>query len=236
MSPSPVLTPALKRGKVKTKGSGRSYGLIVALLVVAILAAAGYYGFLWWQGRGGDVQTPVAAARPVIAPQPTTAATGSVEQTNTIVELSDTAVTASVTDSAAVSVATTTTSPDLPLPVVTAKAAAPPAPVAEPPRPAPAPVQPKTIPASAVQYLVPPSPTYPAQSKRLGETGRVTVRVFIDEAGNAKDVRVERGSGHSRLDEAALTAVQRARFKPYMENGLPLAGWAFIPIDFGLER
>ena len=52
---------------------------------------------------------------------------------------------------------------------------------------------PKTIPASAVQYLVPPNPTYPAQSKRLGETGRVTVRVFIDEAGTAKDVRVKRG-------------------------------------------
>ena len=87
-----------------------------------------------------------------------------------------------------------------------------------------------------MQYLEPPSPTYPAQSKRLGETGRVTVRVFIDERGGARDVRVERSSGHARLDEAALTAVQRARFKPHTENGLPLAGWAFIPIDFELER
>ena len=118
---------------------------------------------------------------------------------------------------------------------------APPAPVvvAPPPAPtppAPAPPQPKTIPASAVQYLEPPSPTYPAQSKRLGETGRVTVRVFIDERGGTRDVRVERSSGHARLDEAALTAVQRARFKPYTENGLPFAGWAFIPIDFELER
>ena len=99
-----------------------------------------------------------------------------------------------------------------------------------------APPQPKTIPASAVQYLDPPSPTYPAHSRRLGETGRVTVRVFIDEAGTARDVRIDRGSGHPRLDEAALAAVLRARFKPYTENGLPLAGWAYIPIDFELER
>jgi protein TonB len=123
-----------------------------------------------------------------------------------------------------------------PEPAVPVAVAAPPAPIAEPLPPAPAPPQPKTIPASAVQYLEPPSPTYPAQSRRLGETGRVTVRVFIDPTGAAKDVRVDRGSGHPRLDEAALVAVQRARFKPSTENGLPLAGWAFIPIDFELER
>jgi protein TonB len=123
-----------------------------------------------------------------------------------------------------------------PEPAVAVAVAAPPAPIPEPPPPAPAQPQPKTIPSSAVQYLEPPSPTYPAQSKRLGETGRVTVRVFIDPTGAAKDVRVDRGSGHPRLDEAALVAVQRARFKPYTENGLPLAGWAFIPIDFELER
>jgi protein TonB len=116
-----------------------------------------------------------------------------------------------------------------------------PAPAAAPPQavvvvPKPAPTPPKTLPASAVQYLDPPSPSYPAQSKRLGETGRVTVRVFIDEAGGARDVRVDRSSGHLRLDEAALVAVQRARFRPYLENGLPVAGWAFIPIDFALER
>ena len=92
------------------------------------------------------------------------------------------------------------------------------------------------IPASAVQYLEPIELVYPRVSKRLGETGRVLVRVFIDTGGAAKNVQVERGSGHPRLDEAALSAVQKARFKPYTENGQAVAGWAFIPLEFELEK
>ena len=34
----------------------------------------------------------------------------------------------------------------------------------------------------------------------------------------------------------ALAGVQRARFKPYSENGVPTAGWARIPIPFELEK
>ena len=43
-------------------------------------------------------------------------------------------------------------------------------------------------------------------------------------------------SGFERLDRAALSGVQRARFKPYTENGRPMAGWARIPIPFELEN
>ena len=111
--------------------------------------------------------------------------------------------------------------------------AAPPEPAAAPPAPAPAP---KIIPASEVQYLEPLSLEYPRLAKRMGETGRVVVRVFIDEGGLAHNARVDRSSGHPRLDEAATAAVQKARFKPYTENGRAVAGWAFIPIDFELEK
>ena len=38
------------------------------------------------------------------------------------------------------------------------------------------------------------------------------------------------------LDEAAVAAVKKARFKPYTENGQATAGWALIPIDFELEK
>jgi periplasmic protein TonB len=116
----------------------------------------------------------------------------------------------------------------------------PPAAVEAPPAPAPqaaavAPA-PTIIPASAVQYLEPPVPEYPRLSKRANETGRVLVRVHIDEAGLSRDVEVARSSGHPHLDEAAAAAVRKARFKPYMEGGRAVAGWAFIPIDFELER
>jgi len=123
--------------------------------------------------------------------------------------------------------------PPLPEPVQ-----APPAPAAvqappAPPAPAPAP---KIIPASAVQYLEPPAPEYPRLSRRNAESGRVMLRVFIDIAGMPRNVQVSSSSGFARLDDAALAAVQRARFKPYSENGQPTAGWTYVPINFELEK
>ena len=122
--------------------------------------------------------------------------------------------------------------PDPVPPVVAVAAPAPPAPVA-PPAPTP---PPKNIPASAIQYLEPPAPEYPRLSRRLGEAGLVVVRVYVDEAGLPRSVQLAQSSGFARLDDAALAGVQRARFKPYSENGVPTAGWARIPIPFELER
>jgi protein TonB len=114
----------------------------------------------------------------------------------------------------------------------------PPPPVAvvvpAPPAPPPAP---KIIPPSAVQYLgEPPVPEYPRLSIRAGETGRVMLRIYIDEAGLPRSVQVEKSSGHPRLDEAGAAAMKKARFKPYTENGQPVAGYAFVPLDFALEK
>jgi periplasmic protein TonB len=105
---------------------------------------------------------------------------------------------------------------------------APPAPPAPPPPP-------KIIPASAIQYLVPPQMEYPRASRPFHEAGRVIVHVYVDEAGLPKITQVSKSSGFARLDEAGIKAVQKARFKPYVENGHPTAGWAFIPLNFELE-
>ena len=120
--------------------------------------------------------------------------------------------------------------------------------VAEPPpiEPAPAaqapvveaapPPPPRVIPSSGVQYLTPPPLEYPRASRRLGEAGKVLVRVYIDDEGLPRNVQVAQSSGHVRLDEAAIAAVHKARFKPYTENGRAVAGWAFIPLSFDLEK
>ncbi len=114
-------------------------------------------------------------------------------------------------------------------PVVVEAPPAPPAPV-----PAPAPV---VIPASAVQFLESPQPPeYPRASKRLSEAGTVMLRVFIDQRGQTAQVQVTRSSGYPRLDESALSAVRKWRFKPYTVNGQPTAGWAAIPVMFELEK
>jgi protein TonB len=62
------------------------------------------------------------------------------------------------------------------------------------------------------------------------------VRVFIDEQGLPRDVQVSQSTGFARLDEAAVTAVRKTRFKPCIENGVAVSGWALIPIEFELER
>jgi periplasmic protein TonB len=103
----------------------------------------------------------------------------------------------------------------------------------EPPAPSP---PPKMIPASAVQYLVPPPMEYPRASRPFRESGRVIARVYVDEMGMPKLVQISKSSGYPRLDEAGVRAVQKARFKPYTENGQPTAGWALIPLNFELER
>ena len=112
---------------------------------------------------------------------------------------------------------------------------APAAPVAPAEAPvAPAPSIAQTIPPAAVQYLVPPAPVYSRMSARMRESGKALVRVFIDEAGLPRTVQLAASTGFARLDDAALAAVRKCRFRPYLDNGVAVAGWAAIPIEFEL--
>jgi protein TonB len=121
--------------------------------------------------------------------------------------------------------------------VLVAQVLAPTAPPAVDPTPAPAPVAvPRTIPAAGVQFLVAPAPAYSRVSARMRESGKALIRVFIDEAGLPRHVQLAASTGFSRLDESALAAVRAARFKPYLENGVAVAGWASVPIEFELAQ
>ena len=111
----------------------------------------------------------------------------------------------------------------------------PPTPPAPPAKPAVA-AGPKMIPPSGVQYLVPPQMEYPRAARRQRQAGRTLVKVYIDEAGLPRTVELEKSSGFPLLDEAAQSAVRKARFKPYTENGQPMPGWALIPLTFDLEN
>ena len=62
------------------------------------------------------------------------------------------------------------------------------------------------------------------------------VRVFIDESGAAHTRRSSAARAIRASTRPPLAAVAKARFKPYTENGQPMSGWAFIPIDFELEQ
>jgi protein TonB len=89
--------------------------------------------------------------------------------------------------------------------------------------------------ASAAQYVEPPVPIYPRASRRAGEAGRVVLRVLVDEAGLPRQVLVHQSSGFARLDDAAIAAVQKARFKPYIDRDQAISSWVLVPLSFDLE-
>ncbi|MEQ1591714.1 MAG: energy transducer TonB [Thiobacillaceae bacterium] len=109
---------------------------------------------------------------------------------------------------------------------------APPAPPAPPPQPA-GPVNLSSE--LSVSCPVRPAPAYPALSKKMGEEGKVVLRVELDEAGRFATVRVVSSSGFSRLDEAALTAVKNWHCNPAQRNGQPVRAVALQPFNFILE-
>jgi len=138
-------------------------------------------------------------------------------------------------------VAVATPEPSTLAPVVPPSPPAPPAPAepvvaAAPPIP-PAPPAPPRIemPSSSADYLNNPRPPYPPLSKRLGEQGKVVVRVYIEVDGTASRAEVRQSSGFERLDQTALQTVQRWRYVPGKRAGVPEAMWFNVPISFVLE-
>jgi len=117
----------------------------------------------------------------------------------------------------------------------------------EPPSPAPmvaapvaaasAPVAPARIelPSSNAAYLQNPAPAYPAISKRMGEQGKVVLRVFIGTDGLPQKIEISQSSGFDRLDRQAQDTVLRWKFVPGKRNGVPEAMWYLVPINFVLE-
>jgi protein TonB len=84
-------------------------------------------------------------------------------------------------------------------------------------------------------YLHNPPPDYPPFSRRVGEEGRVMLRVLVTKEGDAERVEIESGSGSSRLDKAALEAVKKWRFIPAKRNNQPISAYVIVPIQFTLN-
>ena len=91
------------------------------------------------------------------------------------------------------------------------------------------------LPSSQADYLNNPRPPYPALSKRLGEQGKVVLRVRIEPDGTASKAEIQTSSGYERLDQTAQQTVLRWRFVPGKRNGVAEAMWFNIPINFVLE-
>jgi len=135
-----------------------------------------------------------------------------------------------------VAIADPTPAPNAPTGVTTPQPPAPPvaAPVAAAPVAPPAPAK-VELPSSDADYLQNPKPPYPAISKRLGEQGKVIVRVLIETNGVPVKAEIRQSSGYDRLDQTAMATVLKWRYVPGKRGGVPEAMWFSVPINFVLE-
>jgi protein TonB len=80
-----------------------------------------------------------------------------------------------------------------------------------------------------------PAPEYPRQARRNGWIGRVSVHVLITEKGTVQQTEIISSSGHTELDEAALTALRKWTFHPAQKDGHLIAAWVVVPVLFRLD-
>jgi len=77
-----------------------------------------------------------------------------------------------------------------------------------------------------------PPPDYPPELACYDQGGTVGLLMQVGVDGRPHDVRVERGSGHPELDQAALEAVADWEFTPGTRGGEPVATDLRVPVTF----
>ncbi len=77
-------------------------------------------------------------------------------------------------------------------------------------------------------------PEYPRLAKQAGITGLVWVSALVNEEGEVLKAIVGKTSGVTSLDEAAVKAAYKCRFKPGIQNGRPVKVWVTYKVEFEL--
>jgi TonB family protein len=85
--------------------------------------------------------------------------------------------------------------------------------------------------AESLEILFKPRPDYTEEARRARIEGDVVLEVLLTASGTLRVLRVIRGLGHG-LDQNALDAAAKIRFRPAAENGHPIDTVATIRISF----
>ncbi len=94
-------------------------------------------------------------------------------------------------------------------------------------------VRPVSLGIMAANILYSPAPAYPPAAAAAHVQGEVKVQAEVDRDGNVAFARVI--SGPALLRDAAVDAVQRWRYRPYVSAGRPVAMSATAVLDFQLQ-
>jgi TonB family protein len=88
-------------------------------------------------------------------------------------------------------------------------------------------------PTTPVEIIFKPNPVYTEEARQLKLEGEVLLEVMFRINGQLQVNRVLRGLGHG-LDEAAIAAANKMRFKPALRNGQPVDSTAIVHVVFQL--
>ena len=86
-------------------------------------------------------------------------------------------------------------------------------------------------PTTPVEITYKPNPVYTDEARSLKLEGEVLLEVSFSAAGTLHVNRVVRGLGHG-LDEAAIAAANKMRFKPALRSGQPVDSTAIVHVVF----
>ena len=76
-------------------------------------------------------------------------------------------------------------------------------------------------------------PEFSEEARKAKHQGMVVLTIEVDSNGNVRNIRVRQSLGLG-LDEKAVEAVSRWRFRPGMFNGKPVATEAVVQVNFQL--
>ena len=77
-------------------------------------------------------------------------------------------------------------------------------------------------------------PKYPKAAKEAGIEGTVIVQVFVNEKGRVTETVILKGIPDSGLDEAAVKAIEKVKFRPARQGNKMVGVWISIPVNFRL--
>ena len=76
---------------------------------------------------------------------------------------------------------------------------------------------------------------YPEIAQEAGIEGVVVVQAFIDQKGRVKETIILKGIPNTGLDEAAMEAIRKTRFRPAKQRERSVGVWISIPVNFKLK-
>lgn len=94
-------------------------------------------------------------------------------------------------------------------------------------------------PSGATEQAVPTfksQPIFPSALLRKKIGGKVVIAAVVNASGAVVRVTIKTSSGHTELDKAAITAVQKWKFKPGTRDGKPVQSTCLIPYTFEVKN